>query len=354
MSIDLRSPDLPLRPRLAPGQPILSRPNGVQIGIDCSEALLITDPPPGLSSWLRLLDGAHGSADLYRAGARLGLTRPQMRSVLERLTTGGLLGDAAATRQPAQARIRLVGAGLLGRAVARLLAGAGLVALELIDDDPVDPSLYPRRIGLVRQSAALHAELTAQTSGVRSPAMQSAERPDPGRPSLVTIGPPWSVAARAGSVDPHPPSWPQTPAPDLTVIASDRLGVDRSYTDPLLRSDQAHLLLHPTGGGIVVGPLVVPGRTACVRCTDLVRRDLDPDWPALLSQLCRTSGSPAPSLVGWAAATAVTQAMALLDDAGPSTPETADATIELGRDHVVRRRMWPRHPDCGCSWVSLD
>src|SRR6185369_699944 len=36
---------------------------------------------------------------------------------------------------------------------------------------------------------------------------------------------------------------------------------------------------------VVVGPLVKPGRSACLNCLELHRRDLDPDWPAVAAQL---------------------------------------------------------------------
>jgi bacteriocin biosynthesis cyclodehydratase domain-containing protein len=99
----------------------------------------------------------------------------------------------------------------------------------------------------------------------------------------------------------------------------------------------------------VVGPLVVPGRTSCLRCADLHRRDADPRWPLLAAQL--TGAEPAPSGATTTclltAATAAVQALAWLDGAG--APVTLGATLELRPpDPVPRLRRWPAHPGCGC------
>lgn len=309
--------DLALRPRLRAGTPVLRRTRAVQIGVDSPEAILITPAGPGLARWLRLLDGSRGVAELDYSGARLGLPPTELRIVLERLDASGLL-DTDAT--PSRGQVRLIGAGRIGRAIARLLAAAPLEQLELVDDDPVDRRLYPRHAGLGRQASALQAELAGG---------QSRDAPGP----RISIGPP-------------------AIGPELTVIASDRLDVDRMVSDALLRADQAHLLVRDAVDGIVVGPLVLPGRTSCVRCSDLVRCDADPEWPAILAQLCRTTGSATEPMIGWAAGTAVAQVLALLSASPGRWPDLADTTVELGRDYRERRRRWPRHPACGCGWTA--
>src|SRR3712207_7110553 len=61
--------------------------------------------------------------------------------------------------------------------------------------------------------------------------------------------------------------------------ASDPLAAD------LQRRGVPHLVATVRGETGVVGPLVVPGATGCLRCADLHRRDRDPRWPALAAQL---------------------------------------------------------------------
>ncbi len=337
---------------------MLRRPGAVQVGFDTSDAIVIAPAGTGLARWLALLDGTRGIVELQRSGARLGLDPAALRQVLHQLSAARLLiGEpepfVAADRTLAgNGRLRLIGAGRLGRAIARSLATVDLAVLELVDDDPVDQALYSRHGGFGKQAMALQAELTADRAragygahgrGIAVPARR------------ITTGPPWSAISAGTPAEPASHSderWQLTP--DLTVLATDRLEVDRMFTDSLLRADQPHLIVRTTADGVVVGPLVLPGTTPCLRCTDLLRCDLDPDWPGLLAQLSRTIGSPTESLLCWAAGVTVMQVVTLLsalDDPARSWPESAGATLELGRDGIQRRRTWPRHSSCGCGWT---
>lgn len=136
------------------------------------------------------------------------------------------------------------------------------------------------------------------------------------------------------------------PGPALTVLAGTTAEPDRTVTDALVGAARAHLLVRLEPDRAVVGPLVVPGRTPCVRCLDLTRCRLDAAWPHLLAQLCREPVEPDPVLLAWAATTAGVQARAWL--AG-GDPETGGGTLELSRpDFRLRSRRWPAHPACGC------
>jgi bacteriocin biosynthesis cyclodehydratase domain-containing protein len=98
-----------------------------------------------------------------------------------------------------------------------------------------------------------------------------------------------------------------------------------------------------------IGPLVVPGRTACLHCVDHHRTDRDPDWPTLLAQLLDSVPRPAPAvLAATAAALAVTQTCTFL---ATTTAATVDGQLVTRHAEVeVRRRTLPPHPRCGCSW----
>jgi bacteriocin biosynthesis cyclodehydratase domain-containing protein len=143
---------------------------------------------------------------------------------------------------------------------------------------------------------------------------------------------------------------PSSAEVDLTVMVSDAAEADRLVTEDLVRADQPHLIVRSAGDFVTVGPLVIPGRTACLRCTDLTRRDADRAWPALLDQLTRLR-LPAPAaLSAWAACMTVTQALAFLRG---GTPEAVGSTLELSQhDLVTRRRTWAMHPNCDCHWLS--
>jgi hypothetical protein len=137
--------------------------------------------------------------------------------------------------------------------------------------------------------------------------------------------------------------------PDLVVLTPPG-GVPTPEPPRLL----PHLLSEVRGEVGVVGPLVVPGRSACMRCLDLTRSDGDPGWPAVAVQLATNVRAVAPCdsvlAVAVAAQTAM-QALAFLD--GDGLPSTAGGTLELTvPDWRWRRRSWQLHPDCECAWSA--
>jgi hypothetical protein len=186
--------------------------------------------------------------------------------------------------------------------------------LHVFDDRPPDPALYPAAGVLSRGADALCAATPARAHPLSH----------------------WSK--------------PESVPMDLTVIAVDGPEVDRVVTDHLVRSDQPHLLVRSLGDGVCVGPLVMPGRTSCMHCADLARRDADPQWPVVLAQLSRLRLELPAVLVSWAASVAAIQALSFL---GGGVPETAGSTLELSAtDLVTRMRSWPAHAECGCGWVG--
>ncbi|SKC45549.1 hypothetical protein [Okibacterium fritillariae] len=96
-----------------------------------------------------------------------------------------------------------------------------------------------------------------------------------------------------------------------------------------------------------VGPLVRPGTSACMRCLHLERRDHEPAWPVIASQL---AGIRAPQEGG-----------ALAFDAAGRAARAARTWLDEGRDLLrggsvsLQRRarsekwIWHRpHAECGC------
>ncbi|HKE63261.1 MAG TPA: hypothetical protein VKB59_01270 [Micromonosporaceae bacterium] len=115
------------------------------------------------------------------------------------------------------------------------------------------------------------------------------------------------------------------------------------------RKSLAHLLIEERDDTVLVGPLVPPGGSPCLRCLDLHRRDRDPAWPTLVAQLA-TSMDAAPTISTAttliAVGVAVAQVLAYLDtDEAP----TIGASIEVGPPSTVRRRSWQAHPKCDCA-----
>jgi bacteriocin biosynthesis cyclodehydratase domain-containing protein len=131
----------------------------------------------------------------------------------------------------------------------------------------------------------------------------------------------------------------------------------RELLDPWLHDGTPHLVVRLVEGGVVVGPLVVPGQTACLRCLDAFAAEADPSWPLLVEQYARVTSSdradgiPEPVdaalasiAVGWAA-----RDVAAYLEGG--TPTSWSSTVRLSAElDTIETRSWPTHPHCGCSW----
>ena len=93
-------------------------------------------------------------------------------------------------------------------------------------------------------------------------------------------------SARARRGRRHPPGEPAHRSPAAVLRHAGRSRRPRAAwaaSDPLVteihRSGVPHLVATVRGQTGIVGPLVVPGVTSCLRCADLHRRDADPRWP---------------------------------------------------------------------------
>jgi hypothetical protein len=298
---------LPMLPLLRPWTPVLQRgADAVQVGLDPDRAVVLRGHGP--RRLLDATDGGHDLPALHEVGRAAGLAAQDVDTVLATLHRAGLLVDGAGAAAAPAYEIRLVGAGVVARQLTGLLLDAGL-------------DLHVAELGGVAGAPSL--------------------RPEPDRGELRPSG--RGRCRRVGH-------WSKPDRDDLalTVVAVDTAEADRGVTDHLLRTDQPHLLVRSAGTSVTVGPLVLPGRSACLRCCDLARRDADPAWPRLLPQLTRLRQPSSGVLTAWAAAVAAAQVLAHLCGA---VPESVGATLELdGADHLMRRRSWPLHPACGCAW----
>lgn len=314
-----QSPARPKHPRLAPYAPVIERATGeLQVGIDPATALVFRGP--GFATLLELLDGSRPASAVGRGGRAAGLTTGQVTGALDALAAAGLLtqqGAAPYGDSLVSSKVRLIGAGAVGYQLARLLLASGLDTLYVYDREPPDLALYPAAGVLASKAEALRATL-ADVGG---------------RISTLSH---WSK--------------PETVALDFTVVACDRPEPDRVISDHLVRNDQPHLLVRCWGNAVSVGPLVVPGHTSCLRCADLSRSDVDPQWPGVLRQLSRLQIDTPAALHAWAASVAAAQTLAFLFG---ELPESAGSTLELSwPGFVTRLRRWAAHPSCGCGWQS--
>lgn len=346
-----------MRPQI---KPALSRawrgPGTLQLGLDPATAVVLTGLSGPAARLIAALDGRHDRRLLHLRAAQVGLAATAADHLVELLEQAAVLDDAdrlpgsrldSLTRQrlaPDLATLSLLaragdggggllaarraawvevrGAGRVGAQVAALLAAAGVGRVTVDDPEHVRPGdispggLGPGDVGSTRGRAAERA--AAWHDG--------GARPEPAEPAERTSG------------------------PDLVVLAPVR-GLAREDAARLLAAGTPHLpalVVELTG---VVGPLVLPGRSSCVRCQDLHRADHDRAWPRVLAQACADPPSE-PScdlaLATLVAAQASAQALAYL---GGEVAAVLEGTLETTLPYALtRRRSWPAHPACGCRW----
>lgn len=143
----------------------------------------------------------------------------------------------------------------------------------------------------------------------------------------------------------------RAPVPAL-VLLTDDLVVDPCVVSELVATHTPHLHVRLRDGVGIVGPLVLPGRSSCLRCADLHRSDADPEWPSLAAQLLGRTGHGSAAAVRATAALALAQVEHLLrgPSSGEPEPGTLEATLELDVAGLsLQRRPWSPHPRCGCG-----
>ncbi|MGU3654862.1 cyclodehydratase [Mycolicibacterium sp. A43C] len=147
---------------------------------------------------------------------------------------------------------------------------------------------------------------------------------------------------------------------DLVLLA-DALVADPRVLRDLHAARIPHLPVLVRDGTGLVGPLVLPGVTSCLRCADLHRRDRDGAWPAIAAQLRHSVGTADRATLLGTAALALTQVDRVVrtlradtdaaadTEAGTPAPLTLDHTVEfdVARGSVVTKH-WSRHPSCRC------
>lgn len=151
----------------------------------------------------------------------------------------------------------------------------------------------------------------------------------------------------------EPDAWPLEPATghepgargSPVVLVPAACEPDRPLTDALRLAGVTHLIVRREGGRGIVGPLVLPGRSPCVRCDDLHRRDRDPAWPRIVAQLAGHRGEAGRAVTDWVLATARLQVKALV--AGAS-PDALGNVVEVDPAGVLHARAVAAHPGCGC------
>lgn len=293
--------------RRTPGVLTVWRSSDVlQVGVDCGDAFLVTEAPEQAPVIVEAL-ASRTSPDVVKSAFLEVDPRWIDRVVADLERRGRLAAGASVDPTSSECEVAVVGAGVLARQLVRMLLGETNV--WLCDTAPAE-------------DAATRTERRARWRSLAS-----------GRPGRLRLAEHWYTAVGRPAA--------------LVVVCPTSVEADRALTDQLVRDRQPHLVVTADAERGVVGPLVVPGLTPCLRCGDLARRDSEPGWPGLVTALGRTAARPSPLTSQWAAVTAAAQTLAFL---GRHQPETAGGTLELSAGtHALETRSWAHHAACGCT-----
>jgi hypothetical protein len=320
-------------------------------GVDTGDGVRVGPADSALAALLRSLDGRRSQRAVLADAVVAGLDPVVVAHVLEVLRDAALVVDL----DPADLLASDGGPAAAARTATELPSATS----------PGAAGWRARRAtavvieGATRVGAPLAAILAASGIGrvsVRDPGTVSAGDAVVGGLDAADEGRPRSLAA-ADAVRRASPLADLRPLPDGSPADLVVLTRPWAASDPLVRDVHRrgvpHLVATVRGDTGVVGPLVVPGVTGCLRCGDLHRRDADPTWPRVAAQLTGSEPPPSGATVTCllTAATAAVQVLAFVD--GAAAPAAVDATIELRPpDLTPRLRSWPAHPECGCRTTS--
>lgn len=249
--------------------------------------------------------------------------KKEIRDILQMLTDGGLTakqqipdgdracafhlyGSDAPIKTREQALVGISGLGPLGITLTRKLIACGIKSFVLRDQSQVktrDLCVYKDEyLGAVRQDVA--------------PLLLGVNKQLPNQPVSI------EVAINSYLTN---PAWAQA----------------------CIKKDLPHLPIIKRETEIEVGPMFIPGRTCCLHCQYLAKREADPEWPQLAAQLaCTDPVMVDTALAEYASAFAVREILNYLS--GLPISLTGASWIFNPADPLPQVRQWQPHPQCGC------
>ncbi|MFB6824391.1 ThiF family adenylyltransferase [Streptomyces virginiae] len=338
----------------------------VQFGVTPAHAVVLGPVDTATGTLIDRIDGTRGMELLRTEASGMGLPDGRADEVVRTLAGAGLLDDATAGGPRAQAlrafpetverlgpdlgslslvrrepggdlrgiaarraiRVRVRGSGRVGAVIAAVLAGAGVGRVEVLDGGRVEPAdvapggLDPGSVGRPRAESA--GRLVRESAPGRAPRVGEEQGAEPGL-ALVIVAPRDGLQA-----------WAPDPDAAADWVAA---GIPHLYAG----------VLEGTG---LVGPLVLPGSTACAGCMERDRVDRDAAWPRMLVQWRsahrrRASAACDLGLSTAVAGLAAAHALAFLDGQLPAcTASRWEAA--LPSLHWESSPVRP-HPECPCG-----
>ena len=338
-----------MRPVLKPALRRLWRDSStLQLGMDPRHAVVVSGVGAADRDLLSLLDGTRDVEAVIAEAGRRGQSAQRAAALIDLLRDAAVLdhaelgapdgaltgrlgpdrlslslcqpapgGATAALATRRRATVEVLGAGRVGTTFAALLAAAGVGRVAV--DDPALIRQTDLAPGGLRTVGVHHRRGDAANALVNAVRTAEAARGNGASRSLVVLAPSGAVL---------PPEW-------LARVRA-----------------RPHLLVMVRETTAAIGPLVLPGTAACLRCLELARAARYPVWPVLAAQLVGEARTVEPcdvTLASAAAALAAMHALAWIDDPDTVSP-LVGGVVEVGlTDLSVRRRTVVAHPDCGCS-----
>jgi hypothetical protein len=351
-----------MRPALKSGLlPVWRDRDTLQIGIDPRRAIALSGMRQA-AFIVGLLDGSRERDQVIAAAAGRGIPAQVTERILTLLAAAGALDDfPAATFRDIPPALR-----------ARLAPELATTSLAHRDGDGGARSLARRRASVVRIEG--EQRIGRATARILSTA---------GVGRIEFVRPQTGSAGRSAVTRPAPEHRPSTLSQQSAQGVSLATRTVRTAVRPARQHDQhdhadliiligrqslgrlaeltgdrvPHLAVAASEAIGVVGPMVVPKRTACLLCMDYVRAGNDSAWPLILAQLGRRRPDPPACdavLATAVAAQAAAQALIAIDQ-NPLASAAVNGTLELVLPGWKwRRRTWPSHPACPCSVTPTD
>jgi len=226
-----------------------------------------------------------------------------------------------------------------------------LLAAGALDDAAQVPATVRWADSSARDLAAVHHSVTHATYRDVETAHASSRRRHQCRVGIVGSG---AIAHEVRQALTSAGLTMDDDHPTITILAdAPHPDVPAQFDHPAMGG--AHLHVASFAEQAVVGPLVVPGRTSCLRCRHLHRQDADSAWPVLAVQwshaIAHLPLPPVDPLLSRLAAdwaVLVLRTWVDLPDAPHQWGDMAiDLTLPLGDPQI---RSCPPHPLCGCRW----
>ena len=276
----------------------------VQVGSSPEHSFCVMGLDPFTTAWLRRL------LELRVIPGPEGLSREQLLLV-EQLRRYGLIEKR---KDPLEKlRVRIVGLDRTGISIARALKdagaryvdvrGSGIITHELADLFPGVPRGKDRKAALLEDLAA-----------------------------------PGMYLGRQG--------WP-----DLAISVEQRV-LDIHRGARFLQRDVTHLPVILDDRSVQVGPLLVPGASACYLCLEHHRKDVIPTWPQTRRQLEVANSPNVGKVLSRIAADFTAHVVHAIARNDPGEAWFWATSWRLS-DRGVETSRWKPHPACGCSEERL-